>query len=124
MDTLERMSLKLELRRLLTAAARARETRRYADLAAEARVPAPHRIHTLTGLLEEMMAEDQAAGRPLLAALVVSRRADALPAPGFFQHLRALGRYAGPDRGAAAQAAHCAELEAAWDWWGRDAAAP
>ena len=119
MTELERLSLKLELRRLLTEAARRRSTVRYADLARAAQVPAPHTIHKTAELLEELLREDHAAGRPLLAALAVSRRDDATPAPGFFQLLTELGRYSGADRGQAAVAAHRLELEEAWTWWGR-----
>jgi hypothetical protein len=117
MDALTRMTLKLELRRVLTAAARARTTRRYGELAEAAAVPTPHAIHRTAELLEETMREDAAAGRPLLAALAVSKLGDT-PAPGFYHLLAELGRYAGPDRGPEAQAAHRAELQAAWDWWG------
>lgn len=117
MDDLTRLGLKLELRRLLGEAARARATRRYAELAEAAGVPPPHGIHKTAMLLEELVREDHAAGRPLLAALAVSKLGDT-PAPGFFQLLAELGRYAGPDRGPQAKAAHRAELAAAWDWWG------
>ncbi|WP_119167598.1 hypothetical protein [Algihabitans albus] len=119
MTDLARLTLKLELRRLLTEVARRRETLRYADLARAAQVPAPHTIHKTVDLLEDLMREDHAAGRPLLSALAVSRRDDATPAPGFFQLLTELGRYAGAERGPQAVAAHRAELEAAWTWWGR-----
>jgi hypothetical protein len=62
------------------------------------------------------MAEDAAAGRPLLAALVISRTRDGLPAPGFFARARALGRYDGSERGPDAAAFHAAELAAVHDF--------
>jgi hypothetical protein len=115
----ERLDLKLELRRVLTEAARDRRTCRYAELAEAAGVPQPHSIHKTAELLEEIAREDDAAGRPLLSALAVSRRDGQMPAPGFFSLLEELGRYTGPDRGPRAASAHRADLEAAWRWWGR-----
>lgn len=96
-----------------------RRTASYQDLATMAGVPPPHRIHRLTQLLEDLIREDHAAGRPLLAACAVSRAQNGIPGPGFFQLLQALGRYRGADRGAEAAACHEAELRAAWDFWGR-----
>ncbi len=48
------------------------------------------RLHDLTQALETLMDQDAAAGRPLVAARVVSRTT-ALPARGFFDHARRLG---------------------------------
>ncbi len=95
-----------------------RRTATYHELAAMAGVPPPHRIHRLTLMLEELVREDHAAGRPLLAACAVSRAQNGIPGPGHFQLLRELGRYRGADRGAPAAACHAAELSAAWDYWG------
>jgi hypothetical protein len=95
------------------------ETITYRDLAARAEVPPPHTIHTLTLLLEDLVREDHAAGRPLLAAVAVSRAQAGVPGAGFFQLLSELGRYGGPDRGAEAAAVHADELQAAWAYWGR-----
>jgi len=98
-----------------------RRTATYHELATMAAVPPPHRIHALTLLLEDLIRADHAAGRPLLAACAVSRAQNGIPGPGYFQLLRSLGRYRGPDRGAEAAASHRAELEVAWDYWsGRD----
>jgi hypothetical protein len=71
--------------------------------AAEALGLAPPRtIQRVALALETLMREDVAAGRPLIAALVVSRRGD-LPRPGFFELAVALGRLpAEPARHAAA----------------------
>ena len=95
-----------------------RRTATYDELATLAGVPPPHRIHALTLLLEDLIREDHAAGRPLLAACAVSRAQNGIPGPGYFQLLQALGRYRGPDRGGEAAACHRAELQAAWDYWG------
>ena len=94
----------------------------YQELALAAEVAPPHRIHRVTLALELLIREDHAAGRPLLAALAVSRAGDGVPGRGFFELLRALGRYDGPDRGSAAVACHAAELERALAYWGGDEA--
>jgi hypothetical protein len=43
----------------------------------------PHSIHQVTEALERLMEEDAAADRPFIAALVISKTRDGLPAPGF-----------------------------------------
>ena len=106
------------LRACLLRLASERRTATYHELATLATVPPPHRIHSLTLQLEDLIREDHAAGRPLLAACAVGRAQNGIPGPGFFQLLRELGRYGGGDRGAEAAACHGAELEAAWDYWG------
>jgi hypothetical protein len=89
-------------------------------LAARVPVPPPHGIHKLTLALEALMREDHLAGRPLLAALAVSQTAPGIPGRGFFHLLAELGRYAGPDRGQTAAAAHAAELAQSFAFWGAD----
>ncbi|GAB4393308.1 MAG: hypothetical protein Tsb0032_12230 [Kiloniellaceae bacterium] len=106
------------LRRELTACAKAGETVTYRDVAWRVAFPGPHAIHRLTALLEVMVREDHAAGRPLLAALAVSRAQNGIPGRGFFQLLAELGRYDGPDQGPEAAACHAAELQAALNCWG------
>ncbi len=108
------------LQRALLGLAAARRTATYNELASLAAVPPPHRIHNLTLRLEDLIRADHAAGRPLLAAVAVSRGQNGIPGPGFFQLLREIGRYQGPDRGPEAAACHAAELQAAWDHWGGD----
>ncbi len=61
------------LRAALEALARQRRTATYQELVALAEVPAPHAIHSLTLALEDLVRQDHGAGRPLLAALAVSR---------------------------------------------------
>lgn len=82
----------------------------YAEAARALGLRPPHTIHRLALALERTMDADAAAGAPFLAAVVVSRTGTGLPAPGFFERARALGRYDGPDRGAAAAAFHREEL--------------
>ena len=53
----------------------------------------PRTIARVTQALEQLMEQDVAAGRPMIAALVISRRGDDIPATGFFQKAVALGRF-------------------------------
>ena len=110
--------LAAELRRALQACASAGETVTYRDLAARVEFPGPHAIHRLTTLLEVLVRDDHAAGRPLLAALAVSRAQKGIPGRGFFQLLTELGRYDGPDQGPQAAGHHAQELAAALAHWG------
>ncbi len=105
------------LRRALTACAETGETVTYQDLARRVAFPGPHTIHRLTEMLEVLIREDHAAGRPLLGALAVSRAQNGIPGRGFFQLLAELGRYEGPDQGPEAAACHVAELKAALAYW-------
>ncbi|HSR72342.1 MAG TPA: hypothetical protein VLL72_08170 [Kiloniellales bacterium] len=105
-------------RTALIALAREGRCATYRELAAQVPVPPPHSIHRLTLTLEDLAREDHAAGRPLVSALAVSRARPGLPGRGFFQLLRELGRYDGPDSGPEAAAAHSAELQRALDYWG------
>lgn len=102
------------LRGLLEEAARAGTTRTYQQVATALGLEPPQTIHRVALALERLMHEDVAARRPLLAAVVVSRTRAGLPAPGFFAHARALGRYNGPDTGPAAAAFHADELAAVY----------
>jgi len=116
--TAEDQTLIEALRRELIACAASGETVTYQDLAWRVPMPGPHAIHRLTILLEDVVREDHAAGRPLLAALAVSRAQRGVPGRGFFQLLSELGRYHGPDQGPEAAAHHAEELRAARDHWG------
>ena len=55
----------------------------------------PQRIHQLARLVEILLKEDVDAGRTPVAALVVSRARNGLPAPGFFERARRLGIFDG-----------------------------
>ena len=117
-DTADDAKLIADLRRALIACARAGETASYRDLAQRIGFPGPHVIHRLTLLLEDMVREDHAAGRPLLAALAVSRAQGGIPGRGFFQLLAELGRHEGADQDPEATACHARELAAALAYWG------
>ncbi len=85
----------------------------YAQAAAAMGYGPPGAIARATALLEALMAEDAAAGRPFLAAVVVGRARGGLPGPGFFEAAERLGRLPpGADR-AAFHAAECAAAQAA-----------
>lgn len=64
----------------------------YQALARELQLSPPNTIQQLTEALECLIDEDAAAGHPLIAALVVSRARDGLPAPGFFERAYRAGR--------------------------------
>lgn len=108
------------LRGLLEDSARAGATRTYQQVATALGLEPPQTIHRVAVALEHLMSEDAAAGRPLLATVVVSRTRDGLPAPGFFAHARALGRYAGPDTGPEAAAFHAEELAAVRAYYSKE----
>ena len=99
--------------------ARRRETIIYRDLAKELEVQPPNTIHQVAGALEVLMREDHATAAPFLAALVVSKVRNGLPAPLFFYVARMLGRFKGLDAGSDTQTYYASELESAWDYWGR-----
>lgn len=113
-----------DIREVLLACARAGTTIPYRELAARAQVPAPHSIHNTTLALEDLIREDHTAGRPLLAALAVSRGNPGLPGRGFFMLLKELGRYDGPEQGPEAAGAFDRELCAALDYWAKLSTGP
>ena len=75
--------------------ARSRSTITYQALAAELHLEPPNTIHQLTNALEALMREDAAANRPLIAALVISKRPPYLPQTGFFDLAEELQRFNG-----------------------------
>lgn len=106
------------VRERLTDLARHRETITYRDVAKALEVQPPNTIHQVADVLEVLMREDHASGAPFLAALVVSKVRNGLPAPAFFYFARLLGRFKGSDAGSDIQTYHARELESAWDYWG------
>jgi len=89
----------------------------YQTLARALDLRPPNTIHQVTAALELLMEEDAAAGRPLIAALVVSKARGGLPAPGFFNAAQRLGRFAGDPSGPEATAFYAAEFDAAVAFW-------
>ena len=98
----------------LATAQRARQIITYAELADAAKIPQPHRIHKLTQWLENSMRRDHAAGKPLRAAIVISRNRGGLPAPGFFALCGELGLYHGAVSGQRAVQFHKAAITKLW----------
>ncbi|MDC1382409.1 hypothetical protein N8500_02880 [Candidatus Puniceispirillum sp.] len=95
---------------ILANACQAKQTITYTELVHSANVPKPHRIDKLTTWLESTMCEDNAAGTPLRAALVISRNRGGIPAPGFFMLCDELGLYHGPPNGPEATQFHNATI--------------
>jgi hypothetical protein len=90
----------------------------YQELTKALQILLPHSIHRVTEALEHLMEEDAAADRPFIAALAISRARGGLPAPGFFDCARRLGRFAGDPEGQDAWAFHAAEVNAVFARWG------
>ena len=75
----------------IMAVIRNKEQITYKSLAVTANITGPHKIHRLTSWLEKLMTEDHLSGRPLRAAVVISKARGGLPAPGFFEKAKELG---------------------------------
>ncbi len=102
--------LRARLRANLRMVAALQATVTYHEAARSIELTPPHVIHSVTQLLETLMEEDAAAGHPFIAAMVVSRARDGLPALGFFEAATRLGRFDGDPWSAEAMAWHAAEL--------------
>lgn len=89
----------------------------YQALAKTLGLSPPNTIHQLTVALECLMEEDAAATRPLIAALVVSKARGGLPALGFFDCARRIGRFGGEPSGPEIQVFYTAEYDAAVEFW-------
>lgn len=104
--------------RLMELAAQGR-TITYQGLAEALAPRPPNRIHQVAMALEQLMHEDAAENRPFISALVLSKRRDGLPAPGFFELARRLGRFQEEPSDSAMKAYHRAELDEALEYWPR-----
>lgn len=89
----------------------------YQALAKALGLSPPNTIHQLTVALECLIEEDAAAARPLIAALVVSKARYGLPAPGFFDCARRVGRFDGDPSGSEDSAFYAAEFKEAVEFW-------
>ena len=65
----------------------------YQQLAEALGLRPPRTIQRVAQALETLMREDAEQGRPFIAALVVSRRGEGLPAQGFFDLAVELDRF-------------------------------
>ena len=109
------------LARRLRAHLQARATQRspitYHEAAKALRLSPPHTIGQVTQALEQLMAQDAAADRPFIAAMVIGKSRGGLPAPGFFDCAARLGRVAGDATGPGAGVFHAAQFSAAVALW-------
>lgn len=101
--------LKERARELLLRHAAAGQRVSYRDLAQELGLVPPGIIRRVAGALEELMQDDAAAGRPLLAVFCISRGPLAMPRRGFFVTAEALGIFDGAPDGPAAEAFYATE---------------
>jgi hypothetical protein len=90
----------------------------YRELASQLDLEPPNTIHRLTVALEALMAEDVAAGRPMLAAICISKMHTGLPSRGFFLAAESLGVFSGDPAGPEARAFHELELQRALSYYG------
>lgn len=113
----EEPPLNTKVRAYLGQVARRRVPITYKELARALQLSPPNTIHQVTVALECLMEEDAAAGRPLIAALVISKARGGLPAPGFFDCARRLGRYSGTEDDPDAWTFHALAFNAAVAFW-------
>ena len=90
----------------------------YKSLADRLELTPPNTIHRIVQALEQLMDEDIAAGRPLLAALAVSKVASGIPARGFFLKAQRSGIFSGDPSGPEAFDFHMRELQRALCFFG------
>ena len=81
-----------KVEQILNGLAKRDTTITYAEIAALAMIPLPHRIDKLTRYLETTIGEAVRERKPIIAALVVSKRGTGLPADGFFDCCARHGR--------------------------------
>lgn len=89
----------------------------YQVLARAMELSPPNTIHQITVALERLIGEDAAAARPLIAALVISKARDGLPALGFFDCAQRVGRFDGDPSGPEALEYYTTEFDAAVKFW-------
>jgi len=112
-------ALARRLRSYLQALAAMRVPITYRDVAKAMLLSPPHTIHQVTEALEQLMADDAAANRPFIAAMVISKWRGGLPAPGFFDCAARLGRFTGDAAGPDAKLFHAGEFNASVALWAR-----
>ena len=110
--------LKERLREALIDQAQTGKPTTYNELADRLRLEPPQTIHRLVEALETLMEADVAAGRPMLAALCVSKMWPGVPARGFFLAAKVLGVFSGDPTGPEARAFHADELQRVLSFYG------
>lgn len=89
----DNFSLPAQVRQLLETAPRETLPLTYQQLAEALGLRPPRTIQRVAQALESTMREDAEHGRPFIAAMVVSRRGEGLPAQGFFDLAVELERF-------------------------------
>ena len=112
-----RLPTHARIREFLESLAKRRNLITYQELANALQILPPHSIHQVTEALERLMEEDAAVDRPFIAALAISKARGGLPAPGFFDCARRLGRFAGDPDSQDAWSFHAAELNSVFARW-------
>lgn len=120
MDAQDMASVKDGVRRALLDQAQNSTLTTYRDLAETLGLAPPKTIRRVADAIEALMAEDVAAGRPLLATLCVSRARPDLPARGFFVTAAALGVFTGDPEGEEARGFYMKELQRALAFYRQD----
>lgn len=111
--------LKDRIREILLDRARVPSLITYRELADMLGLVPPHTVRRVALALETLMAEDTAAGRPLLAVLCTSQSRPGMPARGFFETAGVLGVFSGDPDGLEADAFHTHELQRALTFYRR-----
>ena len=116
--------MRQQLRLILEETARAGALVGYRQLAERLQLQPPQTIRRVALLLEALMEEDMAAGRPFVAALCVSRINGQLPRRDFFLKAAALGAFAGDPEGALAKIFHQRQRQQLAELYARPSPAP
>jgi hypothetical protein len=110
--------LKERLRQALIDQAQTGNLTTYKQLADRLGLEPPQTIHRVGEALETLMEDDAAAGRPMLAALCVSKTLSGIPSHGFFLKAQVLGVFSGDPAGPDASAFHADELQRVLSYYG------
>ena len=110
--------LKEGLRQSLMDQAQTGQPTTYKELATRLGLEPPQTIHRVGDALETLMEDDIAAGRPMLAALCVSKMPSGIPGRGFFLKAQVLGVFSGHPTSPEARAFHADELRRALSFYG------
>lgn len=89
----------------------------YAEAARAIGLESPLSILRITKVIEQLIAQDAAAGSPFIAALVIRKARCGVPAVGFFDRATRLRRFDGDPAGPDARAFHGAELDDVVAFW-------
>jgi hypothetical protein len=110
--------LKERLRQALIDQAQSGTPTTYMELADRLGLEPPQTIHRVGEALETLMEDDVAAGRPMLAALCVSKTRSGIPGRGFFLKAQVFGVFSGDPTGPEARAFHVDELQRVLSFYG------